>query len=234
MKKAIITGGTSGIGKALAALLQQKGIEVVPFGSKDADLRYTVKPIIDAIALHKPDLVINCAGVGRYGNTLDIPLEEQKEILQINGMAAMEITIEAARFFKENNIKGTILNISSLSGELPAPAMAAYGASKAFLTKFSEALDFELRPLGIRVLVSCPGMVRTNFMHRSAKKTLTHKPKGPTMEVSYAARCILTQLERKIGHYVIDWRYRLAYKLFPLIPNRFLKRTIYNNIQSRL
>lgn len=232
MKKALITGGSSGIGKQLAQLLVQKGFQVTTFSSQECDLRYTSEPIVTAINKEKPTLVINCAGIAFYGDALNLSLEEQKHVLRVNGEAAMEITIAAASMYRANGIPGTILNVSSLAGEIPMPGDAVYGASKAFLTSFSRAIHYELRRYGISVLVSSPGMVETNFKCRAAKKNI--ETNTQSLNPRLVARLMLRQIEKKIPFQVIDWRCHILYLFFAFIPKRVFLKRIYDKILLRI
>ncbi|MCH9609370.1 MAG: hypothetical protein S4CHLAM45_05110 [Chlamydiales bacterium] len=233
MRKAVVTGGSSGIGEQIVSLLKSKGYKVFSFGSCDGDLRYDRAPILKAIDDHLPDLVVNCAGIGLYGNAVDLSYREQHDVLEVNGTAVMEITLHAARQFKNHDKQGIILNVSSIAGEMPTPGMSIYGASKAFVSRLSQALDYELKPFGIRVLVSAPGMVRTPFMHRAAKKEVT-ACRGMSIDPKKAAKLIVDQIERKISFRVIDNRFRILSWLYPFLPKKTLMKTIYQSIFARL
>ncbi len=224
MKRALITGGTSGIGKALSKLLEEKTIEVTAIGSKDADLSISREKVIALIHENKPDLVVNCAGFGLYGDAVKIPIKDQMRMIEVNISALLEITLEAANLLLKEGRSGTILNVASLASRFPTPGMATYGATKAFVTSFSEACDYELRKKGVRVLCSCPGMVETNFAKRAAGKEVVIRGE---MSPEYVAYRIWKQIKKG--------RIRDIFPSYPrFFPSFLLNPVIYRSIQKRL
>ena len=102
---------------------------------------------------------------------------------------------------------------------------AVYGASKAFVTHFSKALDCELSPYGIRVLTSCPGVITTNFLERCVKgktrsnvKDAARKP----MTVQEAGTYIMKQLKSKKSLVVFNFRYKILILLAAHMPTSWL------------
>ncbi|NGX46491.1 MAG: 3-oxoacyl-[acyl-carrier-protein] reductase FabG, partial [Chlamydiae bacterium] len=194
---ALITGASSGIGAALARLLASKKIALILHGRNEQKLDELAsslssqvdvsilatdltkrEALISLIREKVPDLVINNAGFSLYGDALESSVQEQMKIHDVNGAASLEITLEAAHALLRAKKPGVILNVSSVLGDIPSPGTAIYGASKGFVTLFSQSLDYEFAPHHIRVLVSCPGQVVTPFAARAAKKaTITRK--GP-------------------------------------------------------
>ncbi len=185
--KVFITGASSGIGEAVARLFASRHAQLILCGrdqgrlervaretcarrvvSADLSQEAGQEEVLKVLREELPELIINNAGFGFYGETLHVSWEEQKRLIEVNMLAPLRIASEGARLLIESKRRGTIVNISSLAGEYPTPGMSLYGASKAFLTHLSEALDTEWAPQGVRVLVSCPGMVRTSFATRAA------------------------------------------------------------------
>jgi short-subunit dehydrogenase len=108
------------------------------------------------------DLLINNAGLGDYGSFATSDPERNDRMIQVNIAA---LTLLTRRLLPQMiaRKRGAILNVSSSAGFLPIPGMAVYGASKAFVNSFSEALRAELRGTGITVTALCPGPVHTEF-----------------------------------------------------------------------
>lgn len=249
---ALITGATSGIGEALAHLLASKNIKLILSGRNlerlqklaeetgaeslvVADLRTEegVHKILEAVKTHLPDLLINNAGFGLYGEALSHPLEEEIAIAKVDALAPLTLTLETARLWIQNQKKGVILNVSSVAGEHPGPGMSIYAASKSFLSSFSSSLHDELKEKGVDILVSCPGMVTTNFAKRAAGKEV--KVSGPVMSAEFAARQIWWQIEKRKEKHIFDWRYRWGTYLAKfLLPCSVVKRMIWKRIQERL
>jgi short-subunit dehydrogenase len=252
-QKALITGSTSGIGEALVRLLAQKRIKLLLTGRNQKKLeqlrqeipveevwtcdlqnRQDRKGLIEKIQKYLPDLLINNAGFGIYGDVLSISVEEQLSILEVNAMAALELTLETARAWIQAGKKGCIMNISSVAGEYPCPGMSVYGASKAFLTNVSQSLHTELSSHGISILVSCPGMVATDFASRAAKKPISSSS-GPVLTPTFAAQEIWKQIEQGKKKHIFDWHYRLASlaaKYFA--PTSVTSKIIWNRIKQRI
>lgn len=252
---ALVTGASSGIGEALCRLLASKGIELILSGRNQAKLQEiaaglpthaeiipadlangaTRSKIIEKIQQRVPDLVINNAGFGLYGEALSHSTKDQMEILAVNGNAVLEITLEAARAMINASKKGVILNVSSAAAMQVFPYFAVYSAAKTFVNQFSESLDWETRYHGVRILTSCPGMVATDFPNRAAKRPIGRQSDAHTMTAAYAAQEIWHQIETEKPLHIFNWRYRLAtFASRYLIPKSWVAHTLRNNIRSRL
>lgn len=200
--------------------------------SSDLSCSLSRKKLSMWIHQNTPDLIINNAGFGLYGEALEHSTESQLEMLEVNGKAVLELTLEAARALQKQNKKGTILNISSVASFHPYPSFAVYGASKAFVNFVSQALDEEFKPYGIRVITACPGKIATSFQQRASQgKCLNKEPFA--MSAQKAAQLILKQLERKRGLYIFDWRYRLACRLARCVPKTVVQSILRSEGRRR-
>jgi 3-oxoacyl-[acyl-carrier protein] reductase len=186
-KATIITGGTKGIGYAIAEALIKEGADVLICGrGRDAvqaaaerllkigkveavscDIRNEdhVQTMLEHCAgsFGGVDIVINNAGVGYFGKTVEeTSSAEFKQTLETNLFGAFYVCHYAIPYLKRRG-GGYIINISSLAGQNAHPRMAAYNASKFGLNGFSEALMQEVRQDNIKVSYICPGSVNTAF-----------------------------------------------------------------------
>ena len=188
---ALITGGSHGIGFELAKLFAQHGYDLLLVALTHAELA-EAEAWFGAHAPHTrvqthtrdlslpgaatslyqhtkslsrpPDVVVNCAGVGAYGFFADIDMERERAMIQLNAVAVHELT----RLFAADMIardSGYIVNIASATVYMPAPLLASYSATKAFVRQFSRSFDCELRRSGsrVRILTACPPGTRTGF-----------------------------------------------------------------------
>ncbi|CAN5219042.1 SDR family oxidoreductase [soil metagenome] len=186
-KAAIITGGTKGIGFAIAERLVKSGARIY-ICARDRDEiekavaqlsqlgealgkvcnvrdEEQVKKLIESCGSRFGglDILINNAGVGYMGKTVEeMPSEEFRQTLETNLFGVFYACHHAIPKMKERG-GGYIINISSLAGQNAHPGMAAYNASKFGLNGFSEALMQEVRHDGIKVSYICPGSVNTHF-----------------------------------------------------------------------
>lgn len=110
----------------------------------------------------QPDLLVNNAGMGDYGEFASAEWLRLEAMLRVNVEALTHLTHLVLPGMMAAGA-GAILNVSSLASTLPIPDFAVYAASKAYVTSFSEALRIELQDHGIRVLALCPGPVHTEF-----------------------------------------------------------------------
>lgn len=237
-KCALVTGATSGLGKALADFLEQKGIEVIRTGRTSdtlpIDLARDRTKLLEIISAKTPDLIVNNAGFGLYGNTIDLSTQEQLAMIEVNVNAVVEISIHAARELIKAGKKGTILNISSAAAFIPSfPHYNLYGSTKCFIKYFSQSLDAELRDQGIRVLCSCPGQIATSFRARAAKGH-PQKTDRRTMPVEGAVEYLWKQIERGQRLMIFDWRTRLMIWASHLIPKSLLEKILKRDISSRI
>lgn len=251
MKKALITGASSGIGRELALLLSQKGYELILFGRNEKALKDLVEQLttraeivladlveesgrellLKTIRSHVPDLVINNAGFGFYG---DIGPQEAQDTIQINCTALVQSTLAAIDALKMKKKGGVICNISSALAFFPTPGMSVYGASKAFVNSFSIAQDFENRPFGICVIAPCPGQVATNFRLRASKGKSPEPSHSPlVMSAQFVASEIYNQIIMQKPVCIIDWKTRLLVFLAKLLPARFVMGRLLSEIHKR-
>lgn len=253
----LITGATSGLGMQIAREIAKEGTPLLLTGRNkqvldqlqkelllhtkvsilkaDLSIEEERKTILDAIGIHQPDLVINSAGFGLYGAATSFPLEEQLNMLKTNTEALTAITLRAAQTLIEKKKTGIIMNISSAASYLHYPGLAVYSASKAYVTHFSQALDFETAPHGVRVLVSCPGQIATSFRKRASKGYDQSQKNYLTLSVEHATCLILKQIKEKKTVEVIDYRYKILLFIARfLIPKKRLYALLQKEIEKRI
>jgi NAD(P)-dependent dehydrogenase (short-subunit alcohol dehydrogenase family) len=178
-RAALVTGGSSGIGFAIARMLRDEGFDVT-VASRTADkLERAAKELgahavvtdvsdegecIRLVTEHRErygrtDVLVNCAGVGIGGNVESMSTKHWDLQFDVNMRGAFVITRESIPMLKE--AKGLIVNIASIAGTGPARGIAAYGAAKAALIAFTRSLNAELTDDGVRATAICPGFVDT-------------------------------------------------------------------------
>jgi uncharacterized protein len=253
---ALVTGASSGIGEALCHFLADKGIDLLITGRNNErltalalDLQKKVKVVsftadlaiaaqramvVEKIHIHAPDLVINNAGFGLYGEALTHTTGAQLEILEVNGNAVLELTLEAARTLITKNKAGVIMNVSSAAAFYVFPDLAVYSAAKTFVLQFSQSLDMELQSCsGIRVLTCCPGMVETAFTTRAAGKPI-EVISGFAMTPEFVAQEIWDQIQEGTPYRIIDWKTRWGTHLSRIIPKRWLAKILKARLAERI
>ncbi len=197
-KKVLITGGTAGIGRAIAIELGKLGYRIFLIGrseTKLADLKKDVsklgiennfeyalvdltdfepfvKLIDDWEIEHGPfDVLINNAGI-EFDSVQDKSIEELAYLLHTNLLSYMWLAGKIASSFKKNKIQGDIIQIGSMSATSKDANSSGYVATKSAIRGFNEAFRKELNPIGVRVLLIEPGLVATDMQHLSKEEEI--------------------------------------------------------------
>lgn len=186
---ALVTGASSGIGAEVARQLATRGHSLVLVARREERLRTLATELssendvqTEVIAADLGDeaerdrleselsgrgrgveVLVNNAGFGHQADFARSPRERMVEMVRLNVEAVVDLT---SRFVAPMAARGrgSVINIASLGAFQPLPGSAVYGASKAFVLSFSEAIRTELRGSGVSVTAVCPGPVRTEFM----------------------------------------------------------------------
>jgi short-subunit dehydrogenase len=185
--RALITGASSGIGADVARSLAARGADLVIAARRAdrlealaAELRAAHGVAVDVVpadlgvpgaaaalwsaatAARPVDILVNNAGFGHFRRFADVDVARDAEMLQLNVASLVELCHRLVDGVPAGQ-PGWILNVASIAAWQAAPNFATYGASKAFVRSFSEALHYELKPLGIKVSCLCPGGTHTEF-----------------------------------------------------------------------
>ncbi len=184
----MITGASSGIGLAFAHAFARHGAHLVLVARSEDKLlaicqelrgTYAIRALAVAADLslagaseqvyrhacergYEPVVLVNNAGFATYGRFEQVPLARQRDEVMLNCLAVIEMTHHALPSMIRQR-QGVIINVASTAAFQPDPYMAIYGATKAFVLSFSEAIWAENLDHGLRVLALCPGATETAF-----------------------------------------------------------------------
>ena len=182
---ALVTGASSGIGKATAIAFAAAGFQVIGTGRKtsgvkppagvtyldldvtgDESVAAAVKQVIDRFG--RIDVLVNNAGVGTTGAAEEFSIAQTQDVFDINVFGVMRMSTAVLPHMRAQR-SGRIINVSSLSGFVPSPFMSLYVATKHAIEGYSQSLDHEVREYGVRVLLVEPGPINTPFGDHSVQ-----------------------------------------------------------------
>ena len=178
-RAALITGGSSGIGLAIARMLRDEGfsltlasrrLERVEAAAAELGATAVAADVADAeacaqlLAGHRErfgrlDVLVNSAGIGIAGRVEDLPEKHLDLQLGVNLRGLFLVTQAAIPLLRES--RGWIVNLASIAGTIPSPGLATYGATKAAVISLTRSLNEELDADGVRAVALCPGFVDT-------------------------------------------------------------------------
>lgn len=227
MKKALITGASGGIGKAMAEILAQKKVDLAivarnttklnevadkltsKYGVKvhtiyaDLSLSNTPEKILEWTRDNnfEIDCLINNAGYGVWGNFAELPLKDQLDMMQVN----MQSLVSLCHLFvptlinakHSRNVSAHILNVSSTTAFQAIPTFAVYAASKSFVVSFSRAIRHELKSKGINVTCLIPGATDTGFVSRAKLDHIAETAKKFSMTPEAVAQAGIDAMLKK-------------------------------------
>ncbi len=179
---ALVTGGSSGIGLAIARMLRDEGFELTLVSRRAERVEAAAAELGAAasaasaanmadeedcarvVAEHRDrfgrlDVLVNSAGIGIGGRVEDLPAKHLDMQLDVNLRGLFLVTQAAIPLLRES--QGWIVNLASIAGTLPTPGLATYGATKAAVIALTRSLNEELDADGVRAIALCPGFVDT-------------------------------------------------------------------------
>src|SRR5262245_61331232 len=189
-ESALVTGASSGLGTAFARRLAADGTRRLVLVGRDAARLQALaaelagsgcaaEPVVcdladaaqcttlaDQVRASPPDLLVNNAGFGHYGDFERLSIAALLASIDVNVRALVELSHAYVRAVRPRG-RGSLLQVASTAGFFPVPYEAVYAATKAFVVSFSEALGEELRGTGIGVRCICPGLIDTQFAARA-------------------------------------------------------------------
>ena len=179
MRTALITGGSSGIGLAIARMLRDEGFELtlsartpekLEAAASELEAHTVIANVADeedcarlvrehAERFGRLDVLVNSAGVGLGGPIEQMTTKKWDLQLDVNLRGTFIVTRESIPMLRES--RGLVVNLASIAGTVPVPMLAAYGASKAGVISLTHSMNRELEDDGIRICALCPGFVDT-------------------------------------------------------------------------
>jgi short-subunit dehydrogenase len=251
-KRALVTGASGGIGRAIALELARAGIdqvlvarrgdrlaevarEVTQLGRRaEAVVGDVTDPAVRRQALDAArdrfgglDILVNNAGISAHGRFAEADPARLRPIMEVNFFAPVELTREALPLLREGR-QPIVVNISSVLGRRGCPHKSEYCASKFALDGFSESLRAEFAPLGIDVLVVTAGPTDTEFFeHLIEEHGDLPWGEGKPVSPERVARATIRAIERGRHEIIPSWRgwfLVTANRFFPRIVDRLMAR----------
>ena len=238
--RALVTGASTGIGKAMAQELARQGTALVLVArnverleklAASMDVPAEVLPAdltdpgqLDLVARRcaatdEPvDLLVNNAGIWSFGALTGPAGALADEMVALNVAAVVALSRAAAGQMVASG-RGSILNISSIAGSQPLPFEAVYAASKVFVTFFGQGLHEELRDTGVTVTTVAPGLTRSELHARAGQqRQISRAPGWLWMEAEQVAHLALRAASRRRIIYTPGLGYRIASSLAEVMP----------------
>ncbi|MBY0290984.1 MAG: SDR family oxidoreductase [Mycobacteriaceae bacterium] len=243
-KTALITGASGGIGEEFAVQFAKRGVNLVLVArraEKLAEVRNTLTQrhpdltvdVIDADLavpgsgpdlaskvsdLGRPiDILVNNAGIGLHGKFVGQDAAANSAQIQLNCGTLVDLTACYLPAMTAAG-RGVVINVASTAAFQPTPGMAVYGATKAFVLSFTEALWQECKGTGVRVLALCPGATETEFFARTGEEFLTDGRQTPNQVVDTA----MAALDKSTPTVVSGWRNALLANGYRFAPRKLL------------
>ena len=237
----MITGASDGIGLETARQYVAEGARVLLISRESQTLRAAADSLGDSVEVaavdltdrtatesllcrldargYTPDVLVNNAGQGLSGPFVLSDWSQVSSMLDLNMLALARLTHWAAGRMKVVG-RGTIVNLSAAVATRPVPWFAAYAASKAFVTNLSQALDYELKPHGVRVSVVHPPAVRPGFADQTKadlRSTLVLKL-FPSIGAATVARAVRAAVRRRRRSVIVGPVAAIVMGTAPIMP----------------
>jgi len=256
----LITGGTSGIGRACALEFGRAGARVVITGRDAARLAATAaelaaagieyrtvrgdvgivadadRAVADTIAAFgRLDVLINNAGLSMRARFADVEVKVIEQLMQTNFFGTVYVTKAALPHLLAS--KGTIVGISSIAGFRGLPGRTGYSASKFAMNGFLEALRTELLPQGVNVLTAAPGFTASNIRHTALlangqTQNDTPRDEGSMMTSEEVARHLRRAVARRRRTLVLTAQGKLTVFLNKWLPAAVMDKLVLNNFRK--
>ncbi|HWM34456.1 MAG TPA: SDR family oxidoreductase [Pseudolysinimonas sp.] len=253
-RRSIVTGASSGIGAEFARALAARGSDLVLVARRTDRLRalaseleaaHGIRAEVVTADLSKPgagralraeldgtiDTLVNNAGFGAHGPVAEEDPETLERLVAVDVTAVVDLT----RAFLPELLEaghGAIVTIASTAGFQPVPLMAAYGAAKAFVLSFSQALWQECRPHGVKVLALAPGFTTTEFFDVAGNADSAHGAEQTPAQVVATGMRALDR--RRTPPYAVSGLVNAAgAALSPIAPRRLTLATVERMMRLR-
>ena len=255
-KTVVITGGSSGIGRAAARALMNSGNRVYELSrtvaasdgvthitadlTDEASLRSAADEIVRREG--RIDALICCAGFGISGAVEFTETEAAQRLMDVNFFGVVRTVIAFMPHLRES--RGRVVFISSIAGILPIPFQTYYSASKAAINAYAAALQNEVRPFGVSVCAVMPGDIRTGFtaareksqkgdelyngrISRSVARMEKDETEGMSPDAAGAYIARIALKKRIKPYYSVGFVYKLFSVIYRVLPWRFISFILY-------
>jgi short-subunit dehydrogenase len=261
MKITLITGGSSGIGKAFAQRLASEKHNLVLVARseeklialcKELSMKHQITATYIAVDLtqvgsdqiiadevsnknFEVDWLINNAGSGSGGDLFEYSLNDYQNMMQLNMNGMVALTYRFLPKMRASK-KGTIINVGSMAGFNPIPYMNIYAASKGFVKYFTQALWEENRLFGVRVMLLCPGATETGFFD-AAKIGADRKSSFSTKKLETPEQVVesaMKGLQQSKITVISGFQNKISRFVIPLLPTRPGLKLVGNMMRKNL
>ena len=243
-KVAVITGGSMGIGEAIAKLFVKHGAQVVllsrdstrleaarvRIGHLDQTLaiacdvrhREEIDRAIGLVMHHfqRIDIWINNAGHGLFDSIANMQMSDCRETFDTNFFGTIE-AMKAVIPIMKQQCSGAIINVSSVAGHIPLPFNATYSATKFAMNAIGKAARIELAGSGIHVTTVCPGYVRTDFGSNAVRGSNYRQVRPASargISAERVARAVLNGYLKQTREVIVPWTMHPVVKIYQLFP----------------